>query len=335
MKWKRILAAGLAAGAVLTAGGAQAAEPETVSVDLRPRQVFVEGARVAFLNEQGAERDPLAYQGTIYIPLRTAGEWMGAEAAWDQDTRTVTLTTGGEPLFRDAYAPREEGPEGDAVEEGAEARLSPDITVVVDGEEQSFTNAGGAPVYPLVYHDSVYLPARSIGALCGKQVLWHPYPNRSKSVLDRVYFYDALTEEQAAAGRAYLARCGELLEELTAQKGRIKAARDWDEADYRAGAAELQATAEELRALAWPDISFLQTGCKGTRGLAGELVERYIAYELDPDRYLWPDAAAEPWQTRRDRFVDRLEQFGLRQLEDRVSANVRLLEAALENQETE
>ena len=51
MKWKRILAAGLAAGAVLTAGGAQAAEPETVSVDLWPRQVFVEGARVAFLNE--------------------------------------------------------------------------------------------------------------------------------------------------------------------------------------------------------------------------------------------------------------------------------------------
>ena len=56
---------------------------------------------------------------------------------------------------------------------------------------------------------------------------------------------------------------------------------------------------------------------------------------LDIEKSQLPGVAAEPWQTRRDRFVDRLEQFGLRQLEDRVSANVRLLEAALENQETE
>ena len=95
----------------------------------------------------------------------------------------------------------------------------------------------------------------------------------------------------------------------------------------------MKATAEELAGLVWPDIPILQTGCKGTKGLAGDLVERYIVYQLDPDTYLWPEAAGSPWQERRDLFVERLEQFGLRELEERIAANHRLLEAVILNME--
>ena len=69
---------------------------------------------------------------------------------------------------------------------------------------------------------SIYLPVRSIGQLCGKEVLWHPYPDRSKPILDRVYLSDPLTQAQIAAGQDYLARCDELLAELVARRTRSK-----------------------------------------------------------------------------------------------------------------
>ena len=343
MRARHLFLTVLCAGAILSGGifaKAAGPAPRDVHVDVTHNDIIVDGVCVVFLNEQGETCDPMLYQGTFYLPLRTAGEWMGAEVRWDQETMTAFLETGGEPVFHDETDPAGRAPltdpadiaaHRDRLENGVTARLSPDITVVLDGVEQRFVNAGGAPVYPLSLEGSIYLPVRSIGQLCGKQVLWHPYPDRSKPILDRVYLYDPLTQAQLAAGQAYLARCDELLAELVAQKDEIKAARDWDEAAYQAKAAAMKATAEELAGLAWPDIPILQTGCKGTKGLAGDLVERYIVYQLDPDTYLWPEAAGGPWQERRDLFVERLEQFGLRELEERIAANHRLLEAVILN----
>lgn len=52
------------------------------------------------------------------------------------------------------------------------AEVRPDVTVVVDGKTQSFTNAQGEPVYPILYNGTTYLPVRSIGELMGKTVSW-------------------------------------------------------------------------------------------------------------------------------------------------------------------
>lgn len=342
MKRKYWFLAGLTIGFILSSGVlVQAAEPaaSNIHVDITQNDIIVDGISVVFFNEQGEKCEPMLYQGTFYLPLRTAGEWMGAEVRWDQATMTAFLQTGGEPILRDNTDPTGQTPltdpadiaeYRDRLENGVTARLSPDITVVVDGVEQSFTNVNGSPVYPLAFEGSVYLPVRSIGELCGKEVLWHAYPDRSKPILDRVYIYDTLTEEQIVAGQAYLARCGELLVELVAQKDEIKGAQNWTEETYQNKAAEMQATAEELAGLAWPDITIMQTGCKGTKGLAEDLVERYIIYQLEPDKYLWPEDADRPWQERRDLFVKRLEQFGLRELGERIDANHRLLEEIIE-----
>ena len=343
MKVKHLFSAILSIGIILSGGVfAQAAEstPKDVHVDVTHNDIIVDGISVVFLNEQGETCDPMLYQGTFYLPLRTAGEWMGAEVRWDQETMTVFLETGAKPIFHDETDPAGRVPltdpadiaaHRDRLKNGVTARLSPDITVVLDGEKQSFANVNGTPIYPLAFEGSIYLPIRSIGELCGKEVLWHPYPDRGKPILDRVYLYDPLSQAQVAAGQAYLARCDELLAELVAQKDEIKAAWDWDEATYQSKAADMKATAEELAGLTWPDIPILQTGCKGTKGLARDLVERYIIYQLEPDTYLWPEAADSPWQERRDLFVERLEQFGLRELKERIDANHRLLEGVILN----
>lgn len=54
----------------------------------------------------------------------------------------------------------------------ATAQLSPQFHVVVDGTEQTFYNASGKEVHPLVYNGSTYLPLRAIGELMGKNVNW-------------------------------------------------------------------------------------------------------------------------------------------------------------------
>ncbi len=37
--------------------------------------------------------EPFIYNGTTYLPVRAVGEAVGKEVAWDNDTKTVTLTT--------------------------------------------------------------------------------------------------------------------------------------------------------------------------------------------------------------------------------------------------
>ena len=48
-----------------------------------------------------------------------------------------------------------------------------DFTVVIDGKEQTFKNAQGETVYPLLYDGTTYLPLRAIGNLMGKTVYWY------------------------------------------------------------------------------------------------------------------------------------------------------------------
>ena len=52
------------------------------------------------------------------------------------------------------------------------ARLRPDITIVIDGSERAFYNAGGQQVHPILYDGTTYLPVRAIGELMGKSVSW-------------------------------------------------------------------------------------------------------------------------------------------------------------------
>ena len=54
----------------------------------------------------------------------------------------------------------------------ANATLSPNVTVKIDGVEQTFYSAQGNEVHPIIYNGTTYIPLRAVGELMGKNVNW-------------------------------------------------------------------------------------------------------------------------------------------------------------------
>ena len=181
---------------------------QTVAVSQSFPEVYIEGTRAGMLDDQWKERSVLPTDGTVYIPLKTAGLWMGAVTDWDRGAGIVTIiSTGAEAVYYSQkdlyrmgaeYAFSENSVPIHAPDDQGE--LLPGLTVTVDGQMQSFVNALGQPVYPLLFHNCVYLPVRSVAGWLGKQVLWTTAMNR----LGEVYVYDAPTQEELDGAQAYL-----------------------------------------------------------------------------------------------------------------------------------
>lgn len=190
----------LCAPALAAEGGRQ-----TVTVSQSFPEVYIEGTGAGMLDDQWKQRAVLSIDGTVYIPLKTAGLWMGAATDWDKTAGTVTITsTGAEPFYypikdMDAeYAFPDNRVPTHAPDNRGE--LLRDLTVTVNGQAQSFANVLGQPVYPLLFHDCVYLPVRSVAGWLDKQVLWTTAINR----LGEVHIYSAPTQEELAGARAYV-----------------------------------------------------------------------------------------------------------------------------------
>lgn len=62
--------------------------------------------------------------------------------------------------------------------ETVQSQIRPDFTVVIDGQTQTFKDANGEVVYPMLYNGTTYLPVRAIGNLMGKTVYWYEKDKR-------------------------------------------------------------------------------------------------------------------------------------------------------------
>ena len=155
--------------AVLSAGlvSAGAAQSTQVSAYLSPDlTIVVDGTARDFYSAGGNETHPVLYDGTTYLPVRAIGELMGKTVTWDAATLTVSLhgVLNG--------APTTGTPDTGAVPHTVPAKLRPEVGILVDGVQRTFTTSSGAAVYPLFYNNSLYLPVRNIGELMNKEVHW-------------------------------------------------------------------------------------------------------------------------------------------------------------------
>ncbi len=177
--------------------------------------IYAQGQPIICLNANQQKVPVLAYNGTTYIPIRTAGEWMGKNVSWDGETKTVSLSgTAAQVYYNSFDAAENHIPSVTPNEGSATMTLRPDIQVTLDGKAQTFKNVKGQQVYPMAFQGTTYLPLRNIGDLMGMEVLWVA-PSSNNGNKHYIYLRSAMTAAQKAEVDSYLVKQNNLLEQLT------------------------------------------------------------------------------------------------------------------------
>ncbi len=169
--------------------------------------IYAEGEECCCVNEGGTIVPVLRYQDTTYIPIRTAGEWMGKQVAWQQDTATVVLQGEAERLYR-SYTLALEGTPVLKVDEGAiTVQEAPQVKLQIDGETIQLYNQQGEKATPVMFHDMVYLPLLNIGEITGMEVTWVRPPDQYGR--EYIFLRTPISESAYQEANAYIAQqCG-------------------------------------------------------------------------------------------------------------------------------
>lgn len=84
-KYKRILSIGIIG--LFTMSGSAWAEDQFRNVE-----VFFQRIHIAINGQQNTlTKDSILYDGSVYVPLRSLSEMLGAQVGWDGETGTVSL----------------------------------------------------------------------------------------------------------------------------------------------------------------------------------------------------------------------------------------------------
>lgn len=102
--WKK-RALALTGAAVLVAGTALASSAvttRTLQAQFSGMRLKVNGQDIVLTDSKGRPAEPFVIDGTTYVPVRSLGEALGKQVAWDPETNTVSV--GLAPMEEDAQA---------------------------------------------------------------------------------------------------------------------------------------------------------------------------------------------------------------------------------------
>ena len=315
MNWNKLtkrtgalaLCAALTVGAFTLPAGAQG-----VTAQLSPNlSIVVDGTARTFYNVSGTEVHPIAYNGTTYLPIRAIGELMGKNVNWDQSTLTVSLsgtrTTGAVTGTPDTAA----------VTQNVTADVRSDVTILVDGVRQSFTDVNGNAVYPLIYNGSVYLPIRAIGNLMGKTVSWDSATS-TVTLGGELLVTDADSFNNTGAGQ----NNQNTQNTQTSSNGLITEAEAQSKALTHAGLSESQVSFVRCH-LDWDDgrqvydVEFYTSDYKEYDYEIDAYTGAVLSYDYDADFYTPPTSSGSYIG------LDRAKEIALAKVSGATSANIR------------
>ena len=86
-----------------SSGSAATGKKQEVTVQVRPDfNIVIDGTARQFTTSSGKSIYPLLYDGSTYLPLRAIGQIMNKTVAWNQNNKTITLTSGSSSTVTDA-----------------------------------------------------------------------------------------------------------------------------------------------------------------------------------------------------------------------------------------
>ena len=182
--------------------------------------IYVEGNFAVCWNADGKRTFPLSYDNSVYIPLRTAAEWMGKDAAVSPDGKTFSLSGNHEPLYR---GDAEEDIYDSLGKEERKAKLSQPVSVSVlngaklllDGNTVALTDSEGKAVPMIAWDNEPYLPVRPLAEMMKMELAYAKRTTQGGTIFLRT----PVTDEQLKACRAYIASLNTALPRFTALFG--------------------------------------------------------------------------------------------------------------------
>ncbi len=188
-------------GAVLTTGMSAFAVSDGQAKLFSPT-IYLEGEKAYCQNAEGKRLDYLRYKNTVYVPVRTVGEWMGKTVSYDDASKSLRLNGAANKVYHRKHT-------DDAVskdvrekqlENGVSVKIRDDMKLVVDGKQKTLKDAAGKEAYPINYNNTNYIPIPTAAELLGMTIK-HPLEDDERS---SVFMRTPLTEEQVAQGKEYV-----------------------------------------------------------------------------------------------------------------------------------
>ena len=151
--------------AVLMLTTAAFASNEVTVTEAGNFHIYYNDVEKGFADVNGTIVRPIVYEGTTYLPVRAASELIGLSASWDGETSTITLTSGtGSGCVTT--------PPASIAQQPVTATVADNFTILYNSTKQTFTDANGKTVYPLVKAGTTYLPIRALCNMLNIAVEW-------------------------------------------------------------------------------------------------------------------------------------------------------------------